>query len=118
MRSEVRFRAQRWAAVGVFCGAFAAVQIPIDRLYAQADRQKTDASLRFGQGVDLFQEGAYEGALVEFEQAYRLAPDYRVLFNIGQARIQLKNYVGAVEALEEYLKQAGKALTAEREAVV
>jgi hypothetical protein len=53
--------------------------------------------------VELFEEGAYRAALVEFEQANEVAPDYRLLYNIGQAKLALQDYLGATLSYERYL---------------
>jgi len=43
-----------------------------------------------------------------------LSNNYKVLYNIGQVRMQLARYAKAKEALEEYLKAGGTNLSAER----
>ncbi len=72
------------------------------------------AGERYQRGLASYAEGEYVLALVEFERAYQLAPNYRVLYNIGQVRIQLGRYAKAREALEEYLKQGGEEVAADR----
>jgi len=71
------------------------------------DEAKKEASSRFRRGVELFQEGAYRAALVEFEKAYEIAPDYRLLYNIGQTKLQIQDYLGATQSYEGYLTQGG-----------
>jgi hypothetical protein len=71
------------------------------------DAAKKEASDHFRRGVELFQEGAFRAALVEFERAYEIAPHYRLLYNIGQTRLQLQEYLGAIQAYEGYLTQGG-----------
>ncbi len=79
---------------------------------------KKEASARFRRGVELFQEGAYRAALVEFEKAYEIAPDYRLLYNIGQTKLQLQDYLGATQSYENYLTQGGSEVpTARRDDV-
>lgn len=73
-----------------------------------------EAGERYGRGLSLYSEGEYLLALVEFERAYQLAPNYRVLYNIGQVRIQLGRYAKARDALEEYLRQGGSEINADR----
>ncbi len=77
-----------------------------------------EASRRYERGLALYADGEYVLALVEFERAYQLAPDYRVLYNIGQVRIQLGRYARALDALSAYLEQGGQAVPAERVAAV
>jgi len=73
-----------------------------------------EAGERYARGLSLYGDGEFLLALVEFERAYQLSNNYKVLYNIGQVRIQLGRYAKAKEALEEYLRVGGKNLSAER----
>ena len=73
-----------------------------------------EAAEHYQRGLSLYGEGEFVLALVEFERAYQLTPNYRVLYNIGQVRIQLGRYAKGREALEEYLKQGGSSINAAR----
>jgi tetratricopeptide (TPR) repeat protein len=73
-----------------------------------------EAADHYQRGLSLYGEGEFVLALVEFERAYQLTPNYRVLYNIGQVRIQLGRYAKGREALEEYLKQGGASINAAR----
>lgn len=64
-----------------------------------------EARRRFDRGVRLYTEGDYALALIEFDRAYELVSNYRVLYNIGQVSIQLRQYARAREALEQYLSE-------------
>lgn len=75
-----------------------------------------EAKQRFDRGIDLYSEGEYPLALIEFTRAYQLVPNYRVLYNIGQVGIQLGQYANARRALEEYVQKGGDTLSAERRA--
>lgn len=77
-----------------------------------------EAKQRFDRGFELYEEGEYPLALIEFNRAYELVPNYRVLYNIGQVCIQLGQYANARRALEEYLQKGGDALAPERRAAV
>jgi len=83
---------------------------------SKADQDK--AATRFKKGFELFREGDYEAALIEFRRAYRLAPNYAVLYNIGQVYFQLQDYAGALESLEQYLADGGSKVPAKRRASV
>lgn len=85
---------------------------------AAANEARRQASVRFRSGVALFQEGDYEGALAEFQQAYDAAPSPVVLYNLAHTHLALRNYVAAVEALTEYLRTAGDRITPERRTTV
>jgi tetratricopeptide (TPR) repeat protein len=64
-----------------------------------------EAGQRYDRGLKLYSEGEYRLAVIEFERTYELVPNYRVLFNIGQVRIQLGDYARARLALERYLRE-------------
>jgi hypothetical protein len=72
-----------------------------------SDEVRKEASARFRRGVELFQEGAFRAALVEFQRAYDIAPDFRLLYNIGQAQVQVQDYLGANQSYERYLTDGG-----------
>lgn len=80
------------------------------------ERTRTEASNHFRLGVELFQEGDFRGALMEFQRAYDTAPDARLLYNIGQAKLALQDYVGAMHSYERYL--ASSTVQPERRAQV
>jgi hypothetical protein len=82
------------------------------------DAVTTEARDHFRRGVELFQEGAYRGALAEFERAYAIAPNYRILYNIAQTRLQLQDYLGATQGYERYLVEGGAEIEAARRAEV
>jgi hypothetical protein len=73
-----------------------------------------EAKQRFDRGYELYDEGEYSLALIEFTRAYELVPNYRVLYNIGQVNIQLGQYANARRALKEYLQKGGDELSNDR----
>jgi tetratricopeptide (TPR) repeat protein len=77
-----------------------------------------EAGQRYDRGLKMYAEGDYSLAVIEFERAYELVPDYRVLYNIGQVRIQLANYAKARRALEQYLKEGGDRIADDRKKAV
>jgi hypothetical protein len=79
-----------------------------------SDEVRKEASARFRRGVELFQEGAFRAALVEFQRAYDIAPDFRLLYNIGQAQVQVQDYLGANQSYERYLTDGGSEVDAAR----
>ncbi len=79
-----------------------------------SDEVKKQASAHFRRGVELYQEGAFRAALVEFQRAYDIAPDYRLLYNIGQAQLQVQDYLGASRSYEQYLAEGGSQVAPER----
>jgi len=90
---------------------------------AQAESQPEEvdsgkAAARFQQGVDLYREGSYEGALAEFRKAYQLSPSYRVLYNIAQAQYALHDFVSAYKSLIQYVTESKGEISTERLAQV
>lgn len=73
------------------------------------------ASTHFNRGVELFEEGAFRAALVEFQRAYEIAPDYRLLYNLGHAEMEIHDYLRASQYYERYLTDGGRAIPAERQ---
>jgi len=77
---------------------------------AKSDEAKT----RYLKGVDLFDEGDYQSALIEFRRSYELVPNFNVLYNIGQVHFQLADYANALKTLQQYLDEGGKRIPASR----
>jgi tetratricopeptide (TPR) repeat protein len=74
---------------------------------AQTENTARDASRHFQRAVDLYNEGDFRGALVEFKKAHTLLPRAPVLFNIGQTEYQLQEYAAALRTLERFLAETG-----------
>jgi hypothetical protein len=66
-----------------------------------------EARTRYQRGTQLYSDGAYELALIEFQRAYELAPSYKILYNVAQVNAQLGNYAGALKAFQRYLAEGG-----------
>lgn len=66
---------------------------------------KGDALTSFNRGVELYNNRNYEGAKAEFEQAYNLSKDARLLFNMAIAERDAKHYSRAISRLEQLLKE-------------
>jgi hypothetical protein len=89
----------------------AAAQAPTDEASragrAPADDRALEARTRYERALQLYNEGAAEGALAEFERAYQLSPTYKLLYNIALIRLQLNDYAQALKAFQEYLAEGG-----------
>lgn len=84
---------------------------------ARADA-RDEAAEHFKRGTDLYDEGDFRAALIEFRRAYALAPNFKVLFNIGNVQYQLGDYAGAKKTLEQYLEEGGARIEGDRRAAV
>ncbi|MDF2696700.1 MAG: TonB-dependent receptor [Labilithrix sp.] len=73
-----------------------------------------EARQHFARGVELYKEGDYRATLLELRRAYSLAPNPRILFNIGQTLMMLQQYAAARDAFRTYLEQSGSSLPAAR----
>lgn len=85
---------------------------------ASGEDDTASASVRFRRGVQFYEAGDHRAALIEFQRAYEIAPNYRVLFNLGQASFQLHDYAEARLAFERYLQEGGAEVSEERRAEV
>ncbi|MBS2016297.1 MAG: tetratricopeptide repeat protein [Deltaproteobacteria bacterium] len=117
----MRARFFGWVAAGMLVAPLASAQpapaapTPSGDSKGEAKSEAVkEAEQRFLRGKQLFEEGDYALALVEFNRAYEISPNYRVLFNIAQINIQLFNYAAARTALERYLREGGDDIPAAR----
>jgi hypothetical protein len=81
-------------------------------------RTQREAKLRRERAVELYDEGAFDAALLEFLRAYELAPSYRLLFNLAIVSIELHDDAGAMTFFERYLQEGGEAISADDRAAV
>ncbi|MGH1342859.1 MAG: PEGA domain-containing protein [Nannocystales bacterium] len=84
----------------------------------EADATEQKAADHFRRGVGLYEEEDYAAAAFEFERAYEVRPDYRLLYNIGVNALELKDYASARAALSRYLEEGGADVEAARKAQV
>jgi PEGA domain/Tetratricopeptide repeat len=87
---------------------------PEDATSSAVDR----ARVHFQRGTDFYREGNYDAALAEFSKAQQLAPNFRLLYNIGQVQAERHDYVAAVRTLTDYLAQGGAEVPEERRSQV
>ncbi len=78
------------------------------------DSDVEEARQRFQRGVELYRESSFDAALAEFNKAYQLAPNYRVLYNLAQVQAERHDYVSAMGFFTQYLEQGGSEISAER----
>jgi len=81
---------------------------------AQTSDQDERARVHFESGRAYFEEGAYERALQEFEQAYELSPRTVMLFNLGTTYERLGRLEEAAASFEQYLREGTEIAPQER----
>ena len=84
---------------------------------AQADAA-SEARQRYERAIKFYEEGVYDAALVELTRAYELNPSFRIVYNIAQTRLAMRDYAGAIEAFQRYLREGGGKVTNDRVASV
>jgi hypothetical protein len=72
----------------------------------------------FLRGVKLYEEDDFRAALIEFNRAYELAPNWAVLYNVGQSYYQLRDYANALRVLESYETLGATAIPGDRRSQV
>lgn len=86
-------------------------------LAAESD-QVAQGRAHFTRGVEYFKDEDFRNAMVEFRRAYEAAPNYKILYNLGQTAQELKDYAFALKSLEQYLTDGGNEIRADRRAEV
>ena len=69
--------------------------------------QMDEAAVRFQRATEMFEENNLSGALAEFRRAQALAPNFRLLYNIGQVCYLLRDYPCALDSFSRYLTEGG-----------
>lgn len=106
MRSYCKSRpvAQRVATLMV---AVSVLHLPTAHAQQRADdagnEDLGEARQRYERALELSDEGNYEGALYEFQRAYKLKPTYRLLYNLGVVSVATRDYVRAIDYYTRYL---------------
>jgi hypothetical protein len=109
-------RSARRATLCLCLGALAAAMEPAvaSAQPAKPPATSTEASERFRAGVRFYKDRDFAAALVEFKRAYELAPNYRVLYNLGQTSQELNDYASALSSFEQYLAEGKNEVDAAR----
>ncbi|MBW2264196.1 MAG: PEGA domain-containing protein, partial [Deltaproteobacteria bacterium] len=81
---------------------------------AGADEAKKAAKQHFNDGVKLYKNDDFTGALAEFLKAYELKPHHAVLYNIANCQKNLEDYAPALMNFREYLEEGGDKIPAGR----
>jgi tetratricopeptide (TPR) repeat protein len=81
---------------------------------SSAESATERARAHFKLGVDLYRERNYRAALIEFKRAYKAAPHYKLLYNLGQASLELQEDSSAIEYFTTYLSEGQDDIAPER----
>ena len=76
------------------------------------------ARKHFAQGLKLYKDGDFDAALLQFERAYAVKTNFKVLYNMAQCHFELHQYVEARDTLSRYLKDGAGSIEAERQSAV
>lgn len=95
-------------------GGDASAQQPAGPAGSPTAQIVSEAKVHYERGTTLYNDGDFKLALIEFKRAYELAPNYKVLYNIGQVNLQLNNYAAALQALNDYLTQGAAEIPVKR----
>jgi hypothetical protein len=79
---------------------------------------RAQATQHFRRGVELFQAGEFEPALVEFDTAYRLRNHYPILLNMAYCYREMGRIGDAIEHFERFLSEGGTEVPRARRATV
>jgi hypothetical protein len=69
-----------------------------------------EARKHYARGLQLYDQGADDAALAEFERAYRLAPSWKLLYELGVVELQLGDLAACLRYLEQYLEEGRDAV--------
>jgi hypothetical protein len=105
---------QSRAGAALLALVFMASSVPAPAADPSSAESVAQAIVRFKRGQELYAERNYSAALIEFKKAYELAPNYRVLYNIGQVCFQVQDYVCALQSFERYLSSGGAEIADQR----
>jgi tetratricopeptide (TPR) repeat protein len=75
---------------------------------------KGAAREHFQKGLAAFADQRFAEAAEEFDEAYKLSPAFKLLYNIGLVDVALGRSVEAVDAFDRYLKQGASAIPIDR----
>ena len=104
---------KRLIAAVLLLGSFGQVaQAEVRHVPTKSPRKTVAQSLTgqaqqdFSDGLLLFGNGDWQGALVKYQSAYRASKEPRILYNIASCHEKLKQYVKARAFLRQYIEEA------------
>lgn len=66
-----------------------------------------EALQHYERAIALHADEAYDAALVELRRAYELRPSYKIIFNMAQVQVAMKDYASALVSYRRYLDEGG-----------
>jgi serine/threonine-protein kinase len=97
----------------LICGALVAALLALaPARTASAASKKEQAEEHYDQGKAYYRAGAFDLAIQEFLEGYKLDPKAGVLFNIARGYEELKNRDKAIEFYKKYIDQGAQATAA------
>lgn len=120
MRASTRhlFHAVLLSSAFALTTSSARAQAPTTPVQAEDPKRTEEARARFNRGVELYREGDYRAAIIEFRRAYEIVPNWRIQYNLAQACAEAQDYPCTLRALQTYLKEGGGEIPADRRAAV
>lgn len=85
---------------------------------ATCDTTESTANRHFQDAISLLDRGEIEAAISEFEEALRVRPHFKVLYDLGHAYALAGRPVEAADALRRYLDEGGTRIDDQRRAEV
>jgi tetratricopeptide (TPR) repeat protein len=85
---------------------------------AAASANVDKARQHFQRGIESYRDGDLATALIEFKRAYSTAPNYRLLYNLGQVSADLRDYPAAERYLTQYIEESKNAVDDARKQAV
>lgn len=82
--------------------------------FVHANFEDDAAREAFAKGTEAYRDVEFAEALLLFEEAYKLRPTYKILFNIAQTQLELRRPHLALEAFEKYMVEGGKNIDDDR----
>jgi hypothetical protein len=101
---------RRWIAAATVGAALLVGQVP-----PASAADDGEAIRHYERGLSLYQSGAYDAALVEFQTSYQLSKNAKLLFNIGVAANEAREHAVALGAFRKYLEEGGASISEEKQ---
>lgn len=115
-------RAPRRASTLTSVVALACVSLCSSGLYAQENEATSSADAEalqhYERAIALHADEAYDAALVELNRAYELRPSYKLVYNMAQIQLAMKDYAAALRSFRKYLSDGGAEVPEKRRAEI